>query len=1358
MKRFVHLHLHTEYSILDGATKIPELLKLASECHAGAVAVTDHGVMYGICDLFKQIRNFNQKLEKEIERKSRQDATTQDLEEAKQLAEALPLKKLKFIAGVEGYLTFSKPGKGVPRYHIILLALNMQGYRNLCSLVSLSNLDENFYTKPCITYELLQQYSEGLVLSSACMAGPIARPILDMQLVQPSVPGAKEKVRVEGGMVLARKNLELLQKIFPGRFYLEIMLHPYKGEPLTNNAYRYQKYITAAMLLFAKEYSLPLLVTNDVHFLRAEDAELQQLMVAIGTSKKLSDPTLLHYSRQEYYKTYDELYELFCSAYRDVADCYIKLQESEKRTVEYLAEDEYRQMVVEGLDNSVVISDRVVEYDIESPPLMPDFPIPDQTFIESVPAKDTELRRWGRRIREAYRYLCHLVEEGAKQRWGDPIPPEYRERLNFELRTIIKMKFPGYFLIVADFIEYARSRGYPVGPGRGSAAGSAVSYCLRITDLDPVEYNLLFERFLNPDRISLPDIDVDLDDRYRAEIVTYLREKYGSDHVAGIATIGRSKIKNAINDVARVMDTNPEIVKKMRDALALDEEEAKRKKLKLSTLEEYYQKCTNLKKIKDGEPGLLKDFYTLVEKVEGSVRNIGQHACGYVISKVPLFSYAPIARVARATEGMVIQYESKVLESIGLVKMDLLGLRTLQIIDRTVQQVEQERAEQVDINHLDLRDSKTLELFGRAETKEVFQFESDGMRNYLQALKPSNLEDLIAMNALYRPGPLEQIPKYIKRKLGQEKSSYLYEEMEAILAPTFGVTVYQEQVMRLSTLLAGFSPGEADILRKAMGKKDEAKMEEEGQKMIERAVKNLYRDREIMEQIWEEWKSFGKYAFNRSHSACYAYVAYISGYLKAHYPCEYMASCLQSETDGKKMQTIGKECMRMGVAILPPSINSSSLDFKVTKGQIRFGLGRIKGISVRSMQQIIEEREANGPYEDLYNFLERIAVLEKSNEDVIRQNKVAGIKKRSKESESATILNSGTFESLVFSGALDELAPHGERYNLTCVLSTDSEGNECRLIEELMTYKSEYLKMLSEGGLFRGKRDELYKIKIPNRSPTEVQHLELLNKERSYLEMYLSAHPLDEYKFEIMYSADYSIAAFGVNKKNLCGESVFLAGMLSIPERKKKDVKVVESKVETQQRGEVSRQDSTKYRNRLEINLEDYTESIRLFVDDKVAKECNEAIKSNAKVLVKVQVDRLKSKEDGGDDKYWVKVEKIEALSSVRATGIKNFTLKVNSDEQPDTLSDLKRILTMSYGTVPLKIVLRDVITDRSLLFNSPTMKVAVNSDLVDQLLAIEYNTFEINDRAYQQNLFTVVNRDESEVDVEDLEDIAPID
>lgn len=1352
-QNFVHLHLHTEYSTLDGATRIPNLIKRVSELEMEAVAVTDHGGMFGIYDLFAKTAKHNEKLDNEIgkllaEKLSKEDLTplpTEEAEKARQkkieayilsdpelnnAVASLRRKKVKPIAGVEAYFTFTKPSANTPRYHLILLAINKTGYQNLCALISLSNQNENYYYKPCVTYEMLKKYNEGIIVTSACVSGPVARPFFDWNFVR-TEKQSKREVRVEGNFDTAIENLLLLKKIFPDRFYLEIMLHPYDGKAGSNNVYQYQIFVTAALLLLAREYKLPLIITNDVHFLNHDDAEYQQVLVAIGTAHTLKDEDLLTYSHQEYLKSYAELLEVFTKAFPDIAAAYRALQEKRKqKEITELFEADYHATLHEAFHNTIRIAEQAEEYTLKADPMMPDFEIPDENFIEPIPKNDNERRARGRKIRETYQYLRHLVFEGAKKRWGDPLDTLYQERLEFELRTIGRMKFPGYFLIVADFIAYARSVGTPVGPGRGSAAGSAVSYCLGITNLDPIRYNLLFERFLNPDRVSLPDIDVDLDDRSREVVIEYLRNKYGAEYVAGIATIGRSKVKNTINDVQRVVVLPEEDIAKIRKALKSDEEEVKqkqdeikekekqwkkekRKEIKSDTFLYYYTHASELKALREKGSDSIKHFLALCDKVEGSVRNIGQHACGYVISKVPLYSYVPEAKLTKSTEGAIIQYESKVLESIGLVKMDLLGLRTLQIIDRTIKQIEKNHGIKIDIEQIPLDDRKTFELFAKAETREVFQFESPGMRMYLKELAPNNLEDLIAMNALFRPGPIEYIPDYIKRKHATDKIEYDLPVMEDILKTTYGITVYQEQVMQLSRSIAGFSVADSDVLRKAIGKKDEELMNKMQEKFIKGAIKNGHPEN-IVRKIWEDWDKFASYAFNRSHAACYAYIAYQSGYLKAHYPYEYMTACLQAETGGQKLQAIGAECARMDLTIAQPDINLSKTDFSLEDHKIRFGLSRIKGINTIVVDAIIEEREKNGLYKDMYDFVERIP---------------------------DECLTEKFLELLAESGTLDSIAPNSERINLLKELRKDNKGNIIRPITEFVEYGKQYRYALKESAWARPQtHDEFYKVTILNEHPTNKERLELLQREREVLGLYLSGHPLDEFKMEVLYSATHSIRQFKQFKqedlKPLKGKEIKLAGLLTVAEHKKST-------------NSSKNQSSTAYT----INLEDYTEKTDLKVKQNKIKE-NLHEFTDEQVLVTIDIKHYDNK-----DFYYSEVTDIQLLSKIHTQGISNFILQVDSDTIPERLTQLRSILNASPGTTQLTIHVKDIETKKIINKTSPNKRITVNMDMLNQLTSIE-QPFWINNTntLFQPNLFSAVSNMEIEEETNNLDDIAPLD
>ena len=1377
MKDFVHLHLHTECSLLDGAVRVSELVKHVGQNELEYVAVTDHGTMMGIAPLLEAIDKWHEELDKQIKELKGEGGAA-----SKEKIEALERQRVKPIAGVEAYLSFEDDTKNAQHYHLVLLAENYEGYKNLCYLVSESYKQERFYRHPVITYNSLKAHAKGLICSTACLAGPLSLPIKDWTLVTPLQAaeddekngggksskggGSKQQRRVPitGNLTTSRANLAKLRAIFPeGHLYIELMLHPYSGLSNTNNAYHPQSYVLAGLLLLAKESGLPVLVTNDVHFLRKEDARIQQMMVCIGVGTKYDNPGKLVYSHEEYFKTREELRFVFERSYTDIAEKYIRIQqETGVSNPDLLAEDEYLSFIDQGLDNSLAIARRVEAYKLKQVPLMPDFEIPPIYQMAPTPAEtlgeESDYEKFvrakaeaaeaakaakngkkppepktreeikeearGRRIMtETFAYLKDLTYEGAQRRWGledKSLPPEIYERLEYELSTILRMGFPGYFLIVLDFINYARSHNYGIGPGRGSAAGSAVSYCLKITNLDPLKYGLLFERFLNPDRVSLPDIDVDLDDRSRQLVIEYLREKYGSDHVGGIVTLGSSMIKNAINDVARVLETPEPIPAQVRAALKRDEEEVKANKIKdvkKKKLKEYYQYCHNLRALRDSSDPEMAAFMRDLEAMEGRMRNVGQHACGYVICKYPIYEIAPTMRLQSGkTDGAIIQYEGGGLEGFGLVKMDLLGLRTIQILARTADEIEKSTGKRIDIDSLPLDDPDTLALLGRGETVEVFQFESPGMRGNLRRLKPSGIEDLIAMNALFRPGPIENIPEYIERKHGRREVKCPLDCMEEILKPTYGITVYQEQVMALSRIIAGFSRGDSDQLRKAIGKKKLDLMAKMKTQFIEGGKRN-HHDEEKLKAIWEEWVKFADYAFNRSHAACYAYIAMHAAYLKAHYPKEYMVACLQSETTSKRLEVVVQECRRMGIKLLLPDINLSGEDFQIERGDIRFGLTRIKGINSKQVEEIIAERELHGPFTSLEDLLTRLTEKQ---------------------------LPQGLLHAFAESGALDSLAPGGQRIALLNVAEerivvktkrgAKEETEEAQKILGIDLW-FEYGKSLR---IARSTSTFGYLMPPPpvlrTTPPTELERMEMLNTERELLKVYISGHPLDSYKLEIMSCATLSINALESQQAEYRGKMVYVAGMVSISLPKEEEKK--EKKSLGYQRG-----------NYVEFTLEDYTGELRLFVPQEQAKkEYKALLKPWERVWISLQVEYSEKSK-----RYRYNVLNIESLESIRQRGIAQFNIEVNANSSPTTLQELMSLIDLnSNGTTPLVVDIFDPKTQVYLHYPAPQRRLRVDLAFTEALLEREI-PFKINTHPVQQNLFSVVDKKSEEGEEEEM-------
>ena len=912
--KFTHFHVHSQYSILDGAASIPGLIEKAKADGQTALALTDHGNMFGIKLFYDTCRQ----------------------------------KGIKPILGCEAYVarvSLYNKEKPIDRSgeHLIILAKNLTGYLNLVKLCSTAFCD-GFYYRPRIDKTQLEKHHEGLIISSACLGGEI-----DQKIMAGDLEGAEKAA-------LWYKNL------FGEDYYLEVMRHPAADPKQRAEIYDNQQRCIQEKIKIARKLNIKLIATNDVHFLNEEDAEAHDLLICLNTRKDIDDPTRMRYTRQEWFKTTQEMIDLFPD-------------------------------LPEAIENTQEITDKVEEYELDSDPLMPVFPIPPELGTEEeyrqkfsqedlfneftrdekgnvvlteeeANKKIKKLGGYDRlyRIKLEADYLKELTMKGVVKRYGENPSPEIMERIIFELHIMKTMGFPGYFLIVQDFIRAARDMGVIVGPGRGSAAGSAVAYCLGITNIDPIKYDLLFERFLNPDRISLPDIDVDFDDAGRQQVLEWVTEKYGADKVSHIVTFGSMAAKMAIKDVARVLKLE------LSEANRLAKMVPEAPKM---TLKKAYKENPDLEKEKQSLNPLISKTIQFAETLEGSIRQTGVHACGILISRDPLTDHIPIM----PTEGeslMTTQYDGHFVEPIGLIKMDFLGLRTLSIIKTCLDNIKKSKHIVLNENEIPLDDEETFKLFTRGDTTGLFQFESPGMKKHLRALQPNRFEDLVAMNALYRPGPMEYIPSFIRRKHGEEPIEYDHPMMEPYLKDTYGITVYQEQVMLQSRALGLFTRGQSDTLRKAMGKKKFELLAELKGKFVEgcknnpdfvQGAKEKGKDvEELVNKIWGDWEAFASYAFNKSHSVCYAYIAYQTGFLKAHYPAEFMAANLSNNlSDITKVTVFMDECKRMGLSVLAPDVNESYNDFTVNShGQIRFGMAAIKGVGEAAVEKIIEEREKNG--------------------------------------------------------------------------------------------------------------------------------------------------------------------------------------------------------------------------------------------------------------------------------------------------------------------------------------------------------------------------------------------------------------
>ena len=963
MSKFTHLHVHTQYSILDGMSAIPALIDKCLANGMNAMAITDHGVMYGIKEFSDIVAKKNGKVKDEIKALEKQLPELTDeaeIAECQQKIAALKEKIFKPIFGCEAYVarkTNTNPegsrlihehkenGSG---YHLIVLAKNEIGYHNLCKIISLGWIDGKYY-KPRIDRELLEKYHEGLIVSSACLAGEVPRNITN---------GEYQK---------AKDAALWFKSIFGDDYYLEIQRHKTDKPGGDRTVYEQQKVANEGILRLAAETGIKVIATNDVHFVNEDDGEAHDRLICLSTGKKFDDTDRLHYTKQEWLKTPEEMEAIFSD-------------------------------VPEALANTQEIVDKVETYALKHAPIMPMFEIPEEFgTVESYKQKFTEedlraefesgeggegrIEKLGGlervyRIKLEADYLHKLTMEGAVQRYGDPVDPEILERIEFELSVMRNMGFPGYFLIVQDFIAAARGMGVSVGPGRGSAAGSVVAYCLKITDVDPLKYDLLFERFLNPDRISLPDIDVDFDDEGRYKILDWITKKYGKEKVAHIITYGTMATKSSLKDVARVHDLPiPESDRLTKMIPVKFPEDPKTHKAPKVNIKTCLENVPEFKAAYDSSPRI-HDIIHYASQLEGTVRQVGIHACGVIIGADDLTKFAPLSTVEdkEAKEDIIVtQYEGSVIEDVGLIKMDFLGLSTLTILKEAISNIKKSKGIDVDIDHIPLDDPETYQLYCNGDTIGTFQFESGGMQKYLRELQPSTFEDLIAMNALYRPGPMDYIPQFIDRKQGREKIEYDIPVMEKYLKDTYGITVYQEQVMLLSRLLANFTRGESDTLRKAMGKKLKDKLDALKPKFISGGKANGH-DEKTLEKIWADWEKFASYAFNKSHATCYSWVAYQTAYLKAHYRAEYMAANLtNSVTDIKKITTYIEDCQKSGITVKGPDINESDETFTVNKdGDIRFGLAALKGVGFSAASSIVNERNAHGPYTSIMDFFERV--------------------------------------------------------------------------------------------------------------------------------------------------------------------------------------------------------------------------------------------------------------------------------------------------------------------------------------------------------------------------------------------------
>lgn len=1034
---FTHLHVHSQFSILDGQAPIKDLVDKAIADGMRGMALTDHGNMFGIKEFYDYSMKVNGDKNSKIKNLKKQlkelgeDAVAAARESIENEIAQVEATRFKPIFGCEAYVAEKDMHENVDRRdygrHLILLAKNETGYHNLIKIVSKA-WTEGFYMHPRTDKKELEAHSEGIICCSACLGGEVPQLIMRGDLT-----GAREVVR-------------WFKSVFGDDYYLELQRHKATVPHANHETFPKQQEVNAELIKIAQEEGIKLICTNDSHFVNEDDADAHERLICVNTGKRITEQTSLAYTKQEWFKTQAEMNEVFAD-------------------------------VPEALQNTNEILDKVEFYSIDHDPILPDFPLPDGFDNEDD-------------------YLRYLVYEGAKKVWPD-MDDEHRERLDFELDTIKKMGFPGYFLIVQDYIGVAPSLGVTVGPGRGSAAGSAVAYCLGITKIDPIKYDLLFERFLNPDRISLPDIDVDFDDDGRAAILKYVTDKYGADKVAHIITYGTMAAKMAIKDVARVEDLS--IAESNRLAKFIpsrpnDMPEKNGKKMKVS-IKNCLEAFPDFAKELSNEDPRVGETIRFAEKLEGNVRNTGVHACGVIIGRDPITDWVPVS-TATDKDGsklIVTQYEGSTIESTGLIKMDFLGLKTLSIIKEAVENIKATKNINIDIEKIPIDDPATYKLYCEGRTTGTFQFESPGMQKYLIELQPSTFEDLIAMNALYRPGPMDYIPQFIARKHGETAIEYDIPCMEKYLKDTYGITVYQEQVMLLSRQLAGFTRGQSDTLRKAMGKKQIEKMNHLEGLFYEGGEKNGHK-KEVLSKIWEDWKKFASYAFNKSHATCYSWVAYQTAYLKANYPSEYMAAVLSRNlSDVEKLSKFMDECRSMGIKVKGPDINESSKTFSANqRGDIRFGLGGIKGVGTNAVDAIINERNENGPFKNIYDFVERVNL---------------------------SSCNRKAIESFALAGAFDCFD------EITREVFFETNSRDETYSEVLVRYGQNYQndKMQQSNSLFGDIMMDSLTAKPPIPKAEKWPDMERLRRERELVGMYLSAHPLDPYYIEIQYAFDVNL-------------------------------------------------------------------------------------------------------------------------------------------------------------------------------------------------------------------------------------------
>ena len=1228
MEDFIHLHVHTYYSILDGQSPVQKIVDKAVANGMKGMAITDHGNMFGVKELYNYCNKINGKLKAEGK------------------------EPFKPIFGCEMYVAHRRKCDRVKEkgdmggYHLIVLAKNYNGYKNLIKLVSRAWVD-GYYMRPRTDREDLEKFHEDLIVCSACIAGEVPAKIL--------------KGNIEG----AREALEWYKRVFGDDYYLELQRHEVKDprQRANRETFPLQQRANKELIKLAKVYGVKLVCTNDCHFVDQDNAEAHDHLLCLATGKDLDDPNRMLYSKQEWFKTREEMNDIFSD-------------------------------VPEALSNTLEILNKVEFYSIDHSPIMPFFPIPAEFGTEEDTRKrispeelfrefttdengneimsheeaENKIKKLGGidklyRIKFEADYLAKLAYDGAKELYGDPLSEEVHERVKFELHIMKTMGFPGYFLIVQDFINSARKElGVMVGPGRGSAAGSVVAYCLGITKIDPIKYDLLFERFLNPDRISLPDIDTDFDDDGRGKVLEWVEDKYGHDKVAHIITYGTMATKNSIKDVARVeklpLDVSNRLCKAIPDKLPDG--------LKMNLPNAI--KC--VPELRDAEASanpLLANTIKYAKMLEGTVRGTGIHACGTIICRDAISDWVPVSTAEDKSDPghklLATQYDGHVIEETGLIKMDFLGLSTLSIMKETVENIRLTKGIIIDLDTIPIDDELTYKLYQEGRTIGTFQFESAGMQKYLRELRPTVFEDLIAMNALYRPGPMDYIPSFIARKNGKEEIKYDIPCMEKYLKDTYGITVYQEQVMLLSRQLANFTRGESDALRKAMGKKKKAIVDAMKPKFIEGGKKNGH-DPKVLEKIWADWEKFASYAFNKSHATCYSWVAYQTAYLKAHYPAEFMAGNMsRCINDIGKITKLMSECQNMGIPCLGPDVNESQRKFSANKkGEVRFGLSAIKGMGDAAAINIIDEREKNGPYKDIFDFVQRVNL---------------------------SAVNRKAFESLALSGGFDSFGIKREQY-----FGTNAKGDT--FIETLLRYGQVYQTEQSsmQNSLFGDMGGvEITTPPVPETEPWST--MELLKKERDLVGIYLSAHPLDDYAVVLNHMCNLKCSQVGreMDKKELAKfEEISFGGIVTA----------------------VSARFTKTNKPFGIVTIEDFDGSGELALFGEEWTKWQSMLQEEYPVYITA---RCQQRFRNNPDAYDLVIKKIEFLTDVKDKSIDKFTIYVDSTMFKEAaMTDLETMLRSCQGHVPLYFNIHDTEHNTNIEMFSRNVTVDVNKKLLSFL------------------------------------------